>query len=55
MGSIATSGDQLNADGLTLSETIVILTRLEAFIATAVASLREDGNDGVGGHRQMIY
>lgn len=38
-----------------VENSIVSLARLDAFIATAVVCLREDGTDTVGGHRQKLY
>lgn len=38
-----------------VKRTIPALSRVNAFIATALTTLREHGSDSVGGHRQKLY
>lgn len=42
-------------NGRSVEGTILTLSRLDAFIATALTCLRDDGSDNVGGHRQKLY
>lgn len=52
MGLAATSGNRTNADGASNLGTISVLARLDAFKASAVAGLGEDGKDSFEACRQ---
>lgn len=55
MGLAATNENQHSGNRSSISGTILFLAWLNAFIATTVASSREDSKESVGGHWQKEY
>lgn len=55
MGYVPSDKEESGAISCSVCGSILILARLDAFIATAVTSLREDGSETVEGHRQKLY
>lgn len=44
--------DEQNASGSSIPRTVNVFARFDALIVTVVASLREDGKNGVEAHRK---
>lgn len=51
----ATSIAKHSADGSFISGTNIAFARINAFMATALARLREDGKDSIERHRQKVH
>lgn len=55
MGLAATSRDLYNADSSSVSETNFFVAKMNAYYATAIASLRKDSSGSFGELRKNLY
>lgn len=55
MGLPASRKQPRNADELSISSTIAVLARTDDFIYPTIASIRDDENYTIGGHRKKAY